>query len=63
MSDEERQRTIRGESKEFAQFEAAMRQILTVHKVDILPALPKMFRERPPAKRTARKRISKNSSA
>jgi len=50
------------ESEEYMKFEAAMQQILSVRKIDIVDKLPKMFRERKPAKKkAARKKRTRKS--
>lgn len=48
-------------SEEFVKFEAAMRQIVTVQKEDIVERLPKMFQERKATTKTkvVRKRKTK----
>ena len=47
------------ESNECAKFRAALNKIVAVKKIDILEILPKLFRERRPAKRTARVKLAK----
>jgi hypothetical protein len=50
------------ESEEFIKLKRAIQRIARVRKSDIVANLPKMFRERKPAKKTAgRKRAAKGS--
>ena len=46
-------------SEEFVRFNAALKQIVAVKKIEIVEDLPKMFRERKPAKKAARKRATR----
>jgi hypothetical protein len=49
-------------SEEYAKFRTAMQDIVAVRKVDIVEDLPKMFRDRKPAKKTAgKKRAAKKA--
>jgi hypothetical protein len=46
MPEDERPKEQESESEEFVRFKAAMLQIVSVRKEDIIEKLPKMFRER-----------------
>ena len=59
MTDKEESKSAETESEEFVKFKAAMKQILSVKKIDIEHKLPKMFRERKSTTKTVRKRETK----
>jgi hypothetical protein len=49
-------------SEEFQVFRAAMKQIVSVQKIDVVKKLPKMFQERvPPSKPRKKRRTNKKS--
>jgi hypothetical protein len=49
-------------SEEFKIFRAAMKQIVSVQKIDVVKKLPKMFQERVPPSEPRKKRTAKKKS-
>lgn len=59
MTEDDKKPESEQQSEEFKTFRAAMKQIVTVRKIDVVKDLPKMFREHKPIKKRMLKKRAK----